>query len=74
MKSSQDFENNKPTGLHTFWFDNGTKRAEINYEDGRRDGEILEICERYISTHPDINFSTLVRVAVGSFLASKGCY
>jgi hypothetical protein len=39
MKSSQDFENNKPTGLHTFWFDNGTKRAEINYEDGRRDGE-----------------------------------
>jgi len=40
----------------------------------RFDDEILEICERYISTHPDINFSTLVRVAVGSFLASKGCY
>jgi len=34
-----DFENNKPTGLHTFWFDNGTKRAEINYRDGIRDGE-----------------------------------
>jgi antitoxin component YwqK of YwqJK toxin-antitoxin module len=39
MKSSGDFENNKPTGLHTLWFDNGTKRAEINYRDGIRDGE-----------------------------------
>jgi len=36
-----DFENNKPTGLHTFWFDNNTKRAEINYKDGKRDGDFI---------------------------------
>ena len=38
-KSSGNFENNKPTGLRTLWFFDGTKRAEINYKDGNRDGE-----------------------------------
>jgi hypothetical protein len=38
-KSSGNFENNKPTGLRTLWFFDGTKRAEINYKDGQRDGE-----------------------------------
>ncbi len=40
----------------------------------RFNDEILEISERYILANPDINFSALVRVAVGSFLASKGYY
>lgn len=38
----------------------------------RFDNEVLEVCERYISLHSNLNFSTLVRVALHSFLISKG--
>ena len=38
----------------------------------RFNNEVLEISKKYILAHPDINFSALVRVALASFLSSKG--
>jgi len=40
----------------------------------RFDTQVLEICDRYIESNSDINFSILVRVALSSFLISKDFY
>ncbi len=42
--------------------------------DIRFNNEILKVCEQYVLANPGISFSALVRIAVGSFLASKGYY